>query len=389
MIISTIKEIKDNENRVGLIPEGIRELKKFGHQILVQKGAGEGAGFSDHEYEDAGAELLNSAEEIIKKTDILVKVKEPLPSEYPLLEYLKDKTLFTYLHLSGVDPELTTKLIENNITAIGYETVEDEMGRLPLLAPMSEIAGIIAIQYAGEYLQRKHHGRGITLGKVHNTDQPKVVIVGAGVVGATAAKTSAAMGSQVKLFDINEKTLQKVEVDLKEYLGPHLSDNLEFIKQDPILFERALLEADALIGAVLVKGARAPRVVSEEQIKMMKKGAVIIDVAIDQGGCIWGSKATSHSHPTYEIDGKIYCCVPNMPGQVARQSTQALTNATLPYILAMANDGILKALCRSERFAQGLNTYKGKITYQSVAKDLKREEEYVDFLKAGYCENVQ
>lgn len=376
MIISTLKEIKDNENRVGLIPDGVKKLTELGHQVSIQNGAGEGAGFSDEEYKAAGAEILEDSFEIAKKTDILVKVKEPLPNEYHLLEHLKGKTLFTYLHLSGVDPHLTNKLLECSITSIAYETVEDEQGHLPLLAPMSEIAGVLAIQYAGEFLQKKHHGLGITLGNISHTEQPLVVIIGAGIVGTMAAKCGAGIGSKVRLFDINQETLNRAEIEIKAHLGSNLFQNVKLMKAEKNILDETLRDADVLIGAVLLKGTKAPRVVSEEQVHLMKKGAVIIDVAIDQGGCVWGSRPTTHSNPIFGIDGKIFCCVANMPGQVARQSTQALCNATIPYIIKMANQGVIKSLAHSERFARGLNTFNGKITYKSVAKDLNMENSF-------------
>src|SRR3989339_803797 len=377
MIIATLKEIKDNENRVGLTPSGVKEIKKFGHHIIVQKKAGEGAGFSDSEYLEAGCELMDEPLEIVQKADIVVKVKEPLSQEYSLLDNMIGKTLFTYLHLSGVDPKLTIKLMENSITAIAYETVEDENGKLPLLAPMSDIAGVLAIQYGAEYLQKKYHGRGITLGDICNTEPANIVIVGAGHVGIKAAKTAGGMGSKVILFDVNEKVIEKAKEELSEYLGPNLSKNVRVIKNEENIFIEAIKNADLLIGAVLVAGTKAPEVVKEHHIKLMKKGSVIVDVSIDQGGCIWGSRATSHSHPIYEIDGKIYCCVANMPGQVARQSTQALTNAKLPYLLKMANQGIIQSLHQDYRFARGLNTYQGNITYESVAKDLQMEDKFI------------
>lgn len=371
MVIGTLKEIKDNENRVGLTPHGIKEIVAAGHEVIVEKGAGEGAGFMDEEYSEAGAKLIDTPEEVVRAIDMLVKVKEPLKEEYYLLDLFKDKTLFTYLHLSGVDRDLTNKLLENNITAIGYETVENGNGRLPLLAPMSEIAGVLAVQYGAEYLQKKYGGRGITVGDISKTEKARVVIVGGGHVGYTAAKTAGGMGVHVTIFDIKEEVVERLKADLQEYLGDNLYRRVEVLKSEPEVFAEKIKEADLLIGAVLVPGAKAPTVVSEEQIKSMKPGAVVVDVAIDQGGCIWGSKATSHSDPIYKIEDKIFCCVANMPGQVARQSTQALTSATLPYILKMANEGILPALTADARFARGLNIYKGKITYRSVAEDLE------------------
>lgn len=380
MIIATLKEIKDNENRVGLTPKGVKELVAEGHEVIVQETAGLGSGFSDSEYVAAGAIILRDPEDIVKRAEILVKVKEPLPAEYNLLEQFAGKTLFTYLHLSGVDKRLTKVLVNNNITAIAYETVQDERGTLPLLAPMSEVAGVLAVQYGAEYLQKKYGGRGLTLGKITGTDSAHVVVVGGGYVGMTAAKTAAGMGSHVKLFDISQARVDQLNAEVKEYLGPNLGKNFDAIVPNAENFGEALKEANLLIGAVLVAGAKAPVVVSEEQVKSMKEGAVIVDVSIDQGGCIWGSHSTSHSEPTYELYGKIYCCVPNMPGQVSRQSTFALTNATLPYLKMIAREGaesvLKKSLAADGRFARGLNSYKGHITYESVAVDLGMMDVY-------------
>ncbi|MFA6918142.1 MAG: alanine dehydrogenase [Candidatus Gracilibacteria bacterium] len=382
MVIATLKEIKNNENRVGLTPYGVKELVQAGLKVIVQETAGIGSGFSDSEYKECGAEMMRNPEDIVKAADILVKVKEPLPEEYNLLEQFEGKTLFTYLHLSGVDKRLTKVLVKNNITAIAYETVQDENGKLPLLAPMSEVAGILAIQYGGEYLQKKHGGRGITLGKISGVPSARIVVIGGGFVGATAAKTAAGMGSRVKLFDINPVVCETLNKEMKEYLGPHLGENFEALVPEKEVFEQALKDCNLLVGGVLVAGTRAPTVVSEEQVKMMKDGSVIIDVAIDQGGCIWGSRSTSHSEPVYELYGKIYCCIPNMPGQVSRQSTIALTTATLPYLKKMAVQGadamIKDSLANGGRFARGLNAYKGHITYEAVAKDLGMMEDYKD-----------
>lgn len=380
MVIGTLKEIKDNENRVALTPYGVKQLVEAGITVLVQETAGIGSGFSDSEYIECGATMMRDPEAIVKKADILVKVKEPLPSEYNLLEQFKNKILFTYLHLSGVDKRLTKVLVKNNITAIAYETVQDEHGRLPLLAPMSEVAGVLAVQYGGEFLQKKHGGRGITLGKITGIDSARVVVVGGGYVGASAARTAAGMGSRVKLFDINPARCEELNKEMQEFLGPNLGKNFEALVPQGDNFNQALRECNLLVGAVLVAGAKAPTVVSEEQIKSMKEGSVIVDVSIDQGGCIWGSRATSHSEPVYDIYGKIYCCIPNMPGQVSRQSTMALTTATLPYLKMLAKDGaealIKQSLATDGRFARGLNAYKGYITYESVAEDLGMMEVY-------------
>jgi alanine dehydrogenase len=369
-IIGCITEIKDNENRVGLTPYCAQKLVKKGHRVLIQRHAGRGAGFHDSNYTDAGAEIMVTPEEIAEKCDILVKVKEPVPEEYHLLGLLKEKTLFTYLHLSGVPRSLTEKLLECEVTGIAYETVQDAAGKLPLLTPMSEIAGVLAVQYAAQYLQIKYGGRGRTCGKITGAPSTRGVIYGAGVVGRTSARTMAGMGSRVTLFDINDTALKIAKKELHQYLGEYLFDRVTFAKPDSEIVNVALSEADVLIGAVLVAGTKAPEVVSEQQIHLMKDGAVVVDVSIDQGGCLWGSKPTKHSDPIYELDRKIYCCVANMPGQVARQSTQALTRATLPYLQKLAGEGIVSALRSDPGFLSGLNTYAGKITYKPVAKDL-------------------
>lgn len=374
MIVATLKEVKNNENRVALTPYGVRELTESGIEVIVQETAGIGSGFSDSEYIEYGAKMMRNPEDIVKAADILVKVKEPLPQEYNLIEQFSGKILFTYLHLSGVDKRLTKLLASNNITAIAYETLEDENGQLPLLAPMSEVAGVLAIQYGAEFLQKKYGGRGISLGKISGIPSARVVVVGGGHVGTTAAKTAAGMGARVKLFDINKKVCDRLNKEISEYLGPNLFENFEAIVPNGENYDQAIRDCNLLIGAVLVAGTKAPVVVSEEQIKSMKEGSVIIDVSIDQGGCIWGSRATSHSEPVYEIYNKLYCCIPNMPGQVSRQSTIALTSATLPYLKMIVKDGfenILKSSVAGDgRFARGLNAYKGFITYRSVAEDL-------------------
>ncbi|MDP3975812.1 MAG: alanine dehydrogenase [bacterium] len=373
--VGTVTEIKDNENRVGLTPLGVKQLVADGHKVLVQRHAGKGAGFHDRDYTDAGAEIRLDPESIARDCNILVKVKEPLPSEYHLLELLHGKALFTYLHLSGVEKSLTEKLIKEKITGIAYETVQDKKGGLPLLSPMSEIAGVLAIQYGAEYLQKKYGGRGKTLGEISGVDRSHVVVIGAGVVGKKAAKTAAGMGCQVSLFDVREAPMQVAKEELQAYLGEYLFGHVTFHINDEAKLDEALADADVLVGAVLVTGAKAPKVVNADQIHLMKDGAVVVDVAIDQGGCVEGARATTHSDPIYMVDGKIFCCVANMPGQVAHQSTVALTNATLPYLRKLANETSKFAAFREDSgFARGLNTFAGKITYQSVAKDLHMEQ---------------
>lgn len=370
MNIGTIKEVKDNENRVGLVPAGVKLLVESAHVVFVQRDAGLGAGFSNEEYERAGAILKDSPEEIVRAVDILVKVKEPISSEYSLLDLLKGKTLYTYLHLSVADRNLTLKLLENEITAVAYETVEDSEGELPLLAPMSQVAGVLAVQYGAQYLQKKYNGRGITMGHIDNTDLAETVVVGGGFVGSTSAKTALGMGGKVTILNRGQERLDRLEEEYRNYFG-ELFKNVTFQQSTDENLRTAVAKADLLVGAVLIHGAKAPVVVTEEMVKTMKEGAVIVDVSVDQGGCIWGTKPTTHSDPIYEIDGKIYCCVTNMPGQASRQATQALTGATFPYLQRMADQGVEEALRSDEYFAKGLNTYKGKVTYKSVADDLK------------------
>lgn len=382
MVVGTIKEVKDNENRVGLTPIGVRELTATGARVLVQKGAGGGSGFSDDEYMSAGAELVETAMDVVTSADILVKVKEPVSSEFALLDAFKGKVLYTYLHLSGVDKNLTLKLLENEITSVAYETVEDGHGELPLLAPMSEVAGVLAIQYGAQYLQKKYKGRGVSLGLIHGAEQAETVVIGGGFVGATSAKTAAGMGGKVTIVNRSLARLERLKDEFRGYLGEKLLGNVSFVQMTDESLREAVAKADLLVGAVLVPGTKAPEVVSEEMVKSMKEGAVVVDVSIDQGGCIWGAKPTSHSEPIYDVDGKIFCCITNMPGQVARQSTQALTFATLPYLKTMASKGVMEAVRESLSgdggFAKGLNTYRGKIVYRPVAEDLELVDRYSD-----------
>lgn len=375
MVIGTLREVKDNENRVGLTPNGVAKLIEAGYTVIVERQAGWGSGFPDNLYEEAGAKLLDSAYEIVKRADLIIKIKEPVEAEYYWLDLFKGKTLFTYLHLSGVDPKLTDKLLENEITAIAYETVSKD-GRLPLLAPMSQVAGVLACQYGAHYLQKKHGGVGVTLGHIDGADSALTVVVGAGFVGTTAALTAGGMGGRVVVLDINQKALDRSKAALEERLGKMLMKNVTVQLSTPKILGEWVAKADLLIGAVLIPGAKAPQVVSEEMIASMKRGAVVVDVAIDQGGCIWGSKPTTHRHPIYDLNGKIFCCITNMPGQVAHQSTQALTSATIPYILEIGEHGVIGALKKNESLRAGLNVFRGKITYESVAKDLKLEHLY-------------
>lgn len=373
MIVGTLKEIKNNENRVGLTPKGTKELVGNHHMVLVEKNAGIGAGFSDEQYEDAGATVIEDKVDIAKKADLIIKVKEPIPEEYEFLDNFKGKTLFTYLHLAAVDKNLTNKLLDNNITAICYETVEDDKGNFPLLKPMSQIAAVLAVQYGAEYLQKKHGGIGITLGEIENAPSAEVLVVGGGVVGSTAARTAAGMGANVTLLEIKDDRI----VELKQRFSHY--KNMAVLKSTKEILTEQIKKSDLLIGAVLVAGAKAPVVVTEEMVDSMKKGAVLVDVAIDQGGCIAVSKPTTHSDPIYHVNGKICCCITNIPGQAAFQSTQALTNSTSPYLLEMAKNGILETLKSNKNFAKGLNTYKSKITYKAIAESLGLMDKYREF----------
>ncbi len=370
MIVGTIKEIKDNENRVGLTPKWTEKLVQAGHRVFVEKGSGVGAGFADGEYRDSGAKLVDKPLDVIRKADILVKVKEPLPREYKFLNYFKGKTLYTFLHLVAVDRNLTLELMKHNITAIDYATVENQAGTLPLLKPMSEVAGTLSAHYAVAYLQKKHGGRGITVGHIENVKPAEVVVIGCGVAGKAAAKVAIGMGARVLLFDIDDKKVSAVRREMSDYLaGAHLH-RVSVFNSNKVNLSKYLERADILIGAALVKGARAPRVVSRDLVRAMKPGAVIVDVAIDQGGCVSGSRPTTHSKPTYIKDGKVYCCVANMPGQAPVQASEALTHATFPYLLKMANLGILPYLRKNPHFARGVNVFRGRVVYRAVAEAL-------------------
>ncbi|MDO8480838.1 MAG: alanine dehydrogenase [Nanoarchaeota archaeon] len=370
MRIGTIKEIKNNENRVGLTPSAVSKLVKHGHDVYVQMSAGAGSGFADDEYAKAGAKVLHHAEDVLKNIDLLVKVKEPIPEEYPLLPLLKGKVLYTYLHLAACEKKLTEELMNNHITSIAYETIEDENGLLPCLTPMSEVAGVLAIQYGAQYLQKKYDGVGVTLGRVNGANVAETVVVGGGVVGRKAAHTAIGMGSNVTVFEANEQRAEFVRKELtSELCGPYL-ERLQVMVSKPEVLKEKLKTADLLVGAVLVHGAKAPRVVSEEMIKSMKKGAVVVDVAIDQGGCVWGAKPTSHQNPIYDIEGKVFCCITNMPGQAPLQSTQALTHSTVPYLIQMAEHGVIAALKADKGLAKGVNTHNGALVYKAVADAL-------------------
>ena len=355
MIIAVPKEIKDKEYRVALTPAGVDVLIKANHKVVIEKGAGIGSGLSDEEYIKAGAEIVVTAQEVFKRADMIVKVKEPLPQEYPLLR--KDQILFTFLHLAPV-PELTKALMKSGVIAIAYETVELPDGSLPILKPMSEVAGKIAVQVGAHYLMKAYGGKGVLLGGVPGAERGRVVIIGGGVVGTNAAKIAIGLGAKV--------TMINREIERLRYIDDIFDSKIETLASNPYNIEKAVLEADLVIGAILIKGAKTPHLVTRHMISKMKKGSVIVDVSVDQGGCVETIKPTSHSDPIYEVDGVIHYGVTNMPGAVPRTSTFALTNAALPYVVKLANLGI-KALKQDQGLAKGVNVFKGQITYKSVA----------------------
>ena len=356
MLIGVPKEIKNHEYRVGLTPAGVRELIAHGHQVLVERAAGAAIGLADSDYERAGAAMATSAESVFARAELIVKVKEPQPHECAWLR--ADQILFTYLHLAS-DAELTRRLIDSKVTGIAYETVSDARGALPLLAPMSEVAGRMAIQAAAHHLEKAQGGRGVLLGGVPGVAPAQVIVLGGGVVGLNAARMALGMGAKVTILD---KSIARLR-ELDDVFGPRLSTLYSTV--DAI--EHLLPHADVVIGAVLVPGAAAPKLVTRAMLKLMQPGSVLVDVAIDQGGCFETSKATTHQNPTYIVDDIIHYCVANMPGAVARTATFALTNATLPYILKLANVGIQTALRDDAGFRKGLNLRNGNVTLQAVA----------------------
>jgi alanine dehydrogenase len=358
MRVGVPTEIKSDEYRVALTPAGVRELEAHGHTAVVQSGAGDGSGITDQDYVSQGAEILPDADAVFAAADMIVKVKEPQPVEVARLE--SRHTLFTYLHLAP-DPELTRGLVDSGATCIAYETVEDTRGRLPLLAPMSEVAGKIATQAGAFMLEKPLGGRGILLGGVPGVPAAKVKIIGGGVVGMNAAFIAIGMEADVTVFDRNIDRLRELDIAFGGRADTCFASTLAI--------EEHLAEADLVIGAVLVAGARAPHVVTRAQLKLMKRHAVLVDVSIDQGGCFETSRPTTHSDPTYEVDGITHYCVANMPGAVPVTSTWALTNATMPYVLRLADQGVHRALSADPGFMLGLNVAGGKVTYEPVAKD--------------------
>lgn len=367
MLTGILKEIKPKENRVAMTPAGVEQIVSHGHSVLIETGAGDGSGFSDEDYVNAGAKICSSAEEIYQKSEMIMKVKEPLPVEYPLIR--KGQVVFTYFHFAA-NAELTNAIIDSGCIAVAYETIERENGSLPLLTPMSEIAGRMSIQEGAKYLENTYGGKGILLSGVPGVEPATVVIIGGGVVGTNAAKIAAGLGARVFLLDVNLERLR--------YLSDIMPPNVVTAMSNPENTRKLLKEADLIVGAVLIPGAVAPKLITREMLRLIKKGSVIVDVAIDQGGCIETSKPTTHDDPIYVVDGIIHYCVANMPGAVSFTSTKALTNATLPYALEIADKGYKKAAQENPEIARGINIIEGKVTHKGVAEAFDLEHESVD-----------
>jgi alanine dehydrogenase len=359
MRVGTVKEIKNHEYRVGLTPESVSELVAHGHEVWVETAAGSGIGASDDDYRAAGAAIKATAAEIFAECEMVVKVKEPQPVERAQLR--KGQILYTYLHLAP-DPEQTADLVKSGVTAIAYETVTGADNSLPLLKPMSQVAGRMSIQAGASALEKAHGGRGVLLGGVPGVLPAKVVVIGGGVVGFNAAQMAVGMGADVTILDRDPAVLEK--------LDNHFEGRARTLYSGKASLAQEVASADLVIGAVLIPGAAAPKLVTRDMLKTMKPGAVLVDVAIDQGGCFETSKATTHADPTYVVDGIVHYCVANMPGAVARTSTYALGNATLPHALKIANLGWKAALKANPHLAEGLNVHDGKVTYEAVARDL-------------------
>ncbi len=357
MKIGVPKEIKNNENRVCMTPSGVYERIKNGHTVYVQKDAGFGSGFFDEDYEEVGAKVLDTIEEVYNAAEMIVKVKEPIAVEYPLIK--SHHVVFTYFHFASSEP-LTRAMLNSEAVCIAYETVEDEDGSLPLLTPMSEVAGRMAVQQGAKYLEKPIKGRGVLLGGVPGVPPGKVLVLGAGVVGIQAAKMAAGLGAHVTIMDINMKQLRYVNDVMPNHVVTEFSSEFNIRKR--------IKDHDLIIGGVLIKGAKAPKLITRDMLKEMRPGTVVVDVAVDQGGCIETTKATTHENPTYIIDDVVHYCVANMPGAVPYTSTLALTNVTLPYVLRLANQGWEVACSKDASLRKGLNIIKGKIVYEEIAE---------------------
>lgn len=357
MMIGVPKEIKDHEYRVSVTPEGVRTLVQAGQEVIVETSAGVGSGYSDEEYRQSGAQIAASKEQLFRQASIIVKVKEPQLSECPL--FRPGQILFTYLHLASL-PELTKALLEAKVTAIAYETIEAKDGTLPMLKPMSEIAGRMSVQVGARYLEKTQGGRGLLLAGVPGVEPAKVVVLGAGVVGSAATRIAVGMGAQVTVINLDIERLRHLDDVYQGRIVTRASTQAAI--------EESVVGADLLIGAVLVPGARAPKLVSRALVAKMKPGSVIVDVAVDQGGCIETTRPTTHSDPVYMVDGVLHYCVANMPGIVPRTSTHALTNVTLPYLLKLASSGVDAAVRADAGLAKGVNLFQGKVTCRGVAE---------------------
>jgi alanine dehydrogenase len=369
MIVGVPTEIKTREYRVGMIPAGVRVLTARGHTVLVQAGAGTGSGISDEELARAGAQIVATREEIWTRAEMIVKVKEPLPDEYPLMR--EGQLVYTYLHLAAAQ-DLGHELLRKKVDGVAYETIETDDGKLPLLQPMSAVAGRMAVQAGATHLEKEHGGKGILLGGVPGVRRGRVAIIGAGVVGSNAARVAMGLGAQVTVLDINLDTLA--------YLDDIYQGRIHTMYSDPVTVAAAVHAADLVVGAVLVAGARAPRLVTEAMVAAMEAGSVIVDVAVDQGGCVETCRPTTHDNPTYVVHGVIHYAVANMPGAVARTSTYALCNATIGYARLLADHGLVKAAQQSRALARGINTFRGACPHRAVAEALGVEPASFDKL---------
>ena len=369
MIVGILKEIKAEENRVSMTPAGVEVMRHNGHTILVEENAGVGSGLEDRNYADAGAEIISTAKEIYDRAEMILHVKEPLPSEYGLIR--EDQIIFTYLHLAAAE-ELTLELMKRKSVNIAYETIQKSDRSLPLLTPMSEVAGRMAIQQGAKYLEMAQGGHGILLGGVPGVDPGHVVIMGGGIVGTNAAKMACGLGAKVYVLDM--------DLDRLRYLSDVMPKNCFLLYSSPATIRDLITRADVVVGAVLIPGAKAPKLITREMLKTMKKGSVLVDVAIDQGGCFETSKATTHKDPTYVVEGVVHYCVANMPGAVPKTSTLALTNATLPYAVEIANKGWKKAMVENPEIKRGANVVKGKITFKAVAEAFDLDCQPIDDL---------
>ena len=362
MIIGVPKEIKISENRVGMTEAGVKQLVAEGHTLHVEKDAGIGSGITNEDFEKAGAKIIATKAELYAGAQMIVKVKEPLPDEYEMMK--ENQILYTYLHLAA-EPKLTKVLCDRKVKAVAYETIQMSDGSLPLLIPMSEVAGRMATQVGAYYLQKDHGGKGILLGGVTGVARGKVTVIGGGIVGVNAANMAVGLGAEVTILDVNRDRL--------EYLDHIFQGRVQTLYSNVQNIEKSVAQSDLLVGGVLITGHKAPVLVSKKMISSMAKGSVVVDVAVDQGGCIETCKPTSHTHPTYEVDGVIHYCVPNMPGVVARTSTYALTSATFKYASMLARMGVEEAVAADPCLAKGLNVYNGGVCYEPVAKDLGME----------------